>query len=170
MKLNSLFFLIAISIATYGNADNWPQWRGPTGDSVVSAGIYPTEFSKEENVNWKIKLPGLGSSTPVVWDKNIFVTGGDNGNDSVQSYDWNGKLNWKMTFGPERPGKHKNGSGANSSPITDGENVYVYFKSGTVASLTLDGKLNWKLNLQEKFGEDTLWWDLGTDKTPKDPA
>ena len=162
MKLNSLFFLIVISIAANGNADNWPQWRGPTGDSVVSTGIYPTEFSKEENVRWKIKLPGLGSSTPVVWDKNIFVTGGDNGNDSVQSYDWNGKLNWKMTFGPERPGKHKNGSGANSSPITDGENVYVYFKSGTVASLTLDGKLNWKLNLQEKFGEDTLWWDLGT--------
>lgn len=167
MKLNSIIFLIAILIAAHcnvnnSNADNWPQWRGPTGDSVVAPGAYPTEFSKDENVLWKIKLPGLGSSTPVVWDKKIFVTGGDNGNDSVQSYDWNGKLNWKTTFGPERPGKHKNGSGSNSSPITDGKNIYVYFKSGTVASLTLDGKLNWKLNLQEKFGEDTLWWDLGT--------
>ena len=132
MKLNPLIFLIVISIATWGKADNWPQWRGPTGDSVVAPGAYPTEFSKDENVRWKIKLPGLGSSTPIIWDKNIFVSGGDNGNDSVQSYDWNGKLNWKMTFGPERPGKHKNGSGANSSPITDGENLYVYFKSGTV--------------------------------------
>ncbi|MCB1236211.1 MAG: PQQ-like beta-propeller repeat protein, partial [Verrucomicrobiae bacterium] len=47
-------------------------------------------------------------------------------------------------------------------PITDGKDLVVYYKSGTVASLTLDGKVNWQVNLQEKFGEDTLWWDLGT--------
>ncbi|MGY8747944.1 MAG: outer membrane protein assembly factor BamB family protein [Pirellulales bacterium] len=162
MKLNPLIFFIVVSTTLSGHADNWPQWRGPNGNSVAENGTYPTEFSKNENVLWKVKLPGLGSSTPIVWGKNIFVTGGDDGSDSVQSYDWEGKLNWKTTFGPERPGKHKNGSGANSSPVTDGKNIYVYFKSGTVASLTLDGKLNWKINLQEKFGEDTLWWDLGT--------
>ena len=142
--------------------ENWPQWRGPEGTSIAGAGEFPTQFSRTENVLWKTRLPGIGSSTPIVWEDRIFITSGNKGQDSVQAYDWNGVLEWQETLGKERPGKHRNGSGSNSSPITDGKNVYVYFKSGTVASLTLDGKLNWKLNLQKKFGEDTLWWDLGT--------
>ena len=143
-------------------ADNWPQWRGPEGNSVAAKGDYPVEFSKTDNVLWKVKLPGPGSSTPVVWEDHIFVTGGNEGQDSVQAYNWQGEQLWQKTLGTERPGKHKNGSGSNSSPVTDGKNVYVYFKSGTVASLTLDGELNWTINLQDKFGDDTLWWDLGT--------
>lgn len=159
------YFLIPILFFALNHsamADNWPQWRGPQGTSVAQEGDYPTEFSSSKNVLWKVKLPGAGSSTPIVWDDQIFVTGGNQGQDSVQAYNWQGELVWQKTLGPERPGKHKNGSGSNSSPITDGKNLYVYFKSGTVASLTLQGKLNWKINLQEKFGEDTLWWDLGT--------
>ena len=159
------YFLIPILFFALNHsalADNWPQWRGPQGTSVAQEGDYPTEFSSSQNVLWKVKLPGAGSSTPIVWDDQIFVTGGNQGQDSVQAYNWQGELVWQKTLGPERPGKHKNGSGSNSSPITDGKNLYVYFKSGTVASLTLAGELNWKINLQEKFGEDTLWWDLGT--------
>ncbi len=159
------YFLIPILFFALNHsalADNWPQWRGPQGTSVAQEGDYPTEFSSSKNVLWKVKLPGAGSSTPIVWDDQIFVTGGNQGQDSVQAYNWQGELVWQKTLGPERPGKHKNGSGSNSSPITDGKNLYVYFKSGTVASLTLQGKLKWKINLQEKFGEDTLWWDLGT--------
>jgi len=120
------------------------------------------EFSATENVLWKAELPGKGSSTPIVWEDRIFVTSGNDGEDGVQALDREGNLLWEKTLGPERPGKHKNGSGSNPSPITDGEALYVYYKSGTVASLSLDGKLNWKINLQEKYGEDTLWWDLGT--------
>ena len=159
------YFLIPILFFALNHsalADNWPQWRGPEGTSVAQEGDYPTEFSSSKNVLWKVKLPGAGSSTPIVWEDQIFVTGGNQGQDSVQAYNWQGELVWQKTLGPERPGKHKNGSGSNSSPITDGKNLYVYFKSGTVASLTLAGELNWKINLQEKFGEDTLWWDLGT--------
>ena len=164
-KTMKQYFLITIfffSMYLSAAADNWPQWRGPDGTSVAGKGNFPTEFSSTENVLWKVKLPGPGSSTPVVWEDKIFVTGGSEGQDSVQAYDWKGGLVWQKTLGPERPGKHQNGSGSNSSPITDGKNVYVYFKSGTVASLTLNGKLNWQINLQKKFGEDTLWWDLGT--------
>lgn len=143
-------------------AKDWPQWRGPDGRSLAAPGAYPTKFSPTENVLWKVKLPGVGSSTPVVWGDRIFVTCGIDGQDGVLAYDWTGRELWKKTLGAERPGKHKNGSGSNSSPITDGKNLVVYYKSGTVASLTLEGEVNWKTNLQEKFGEDTLWWDLGT--------
>jgi outer membrane protein assembly factor BamB len=144
------------------SAANWPQWRGPEGTSLALPGDYPTKFSPSENVLWKVKLPGVGSSTPAVWEDRIFVTCGIEGEDGIIAFDWNGAEIWRETLGPERAGKHKNGSGSNPSPITDGKNLIVYFKSGTVASLTHEGTVNWKTNLQEQFGEDTLWWDLGS--------
>ncbi|HQW29375.1 MAG TPA: PQQ-binding-like beta-propeller repeat protein [Verrucomicrobiales bacterium] len=164
MNPSHLCAVLALSVLTTLaiDADDWPQWRGPDANSVAKAGAYPTKFSPTENVIWKVKLPGVGSSTPMVLGEQIFVTCGNEGRDGVLAYDWKGEVLWQKTLGTERPGKHKNGSGANSSPITDGKNIIVYFKSGTVASLTLDGKLNWQTNLQEKYGEDTLWWDLGT--------
>src|SRR5688572_16906561 len=102
------------------SANNWPQWRGPEGTSLALPGNYPTIFSPSENVIWKKKLPGIGSSTPAVWEDRIFVTSGIEGEDGVIAYDWNGVEIWSETLGPERPGKHKSGSGSNPSPITDG--------------------------------------------------
>ena len=162
VKSSFILFVLTGALISVVHADNWPQWRGPDANSVAKAGNYPTKFSDEKNVLWKIELPGKGSSAPAVWEDQIFVTSGKDGQDSITSYDWNGKQLWQKTLGEERPGKHKNGSGSNPSPITDGENVFVYYKSGTVASLTVGGELNWKINLQEQYGEDTLWWDLGT--------
>jgi hypothetical protein len=47
--------------------------------------------------------------------------------------------------------------------VTDGERIWVYFKSGELACLDLaTGEERWRTNLQQRFGEDTLWWDLGT--------
>ncbi|MDF1813717.1 MAG: PQQ-binding-like beta-propeller repeat protein [Verrucomicrobiales bacterium] len=155
-------YLAVITFSCTAFADNWPQWRGEGGLSLAKPGDYPSEFSNTKNVLWKAKLPGVGSSTPAVWEDRIFVTSGSDGQDAVLCYDWEGNLQWGQTLGAERPGKHKNGSGSNPSPITDGRNVFVYYKSGTLASLTVDGKLNWKIDLQEQYGEDTLWWDLGT--------
>ena len=141
---------------------NWPQWRGPEGTSVAAAGAYPAKFSPSENLLWSLPLPGPGSSTPAVWEDRIFVTCAIDGEDGVLALNSIGQELWRAKLGPERPGKHKNGSGSNPSPITDGKNVIVYYKSGTVASLDFDGKIQWKTNLQKQFGEDTLWWDLGT--------
>ena len=84
------------------------------------------------------------------------------GQDAVLALDWSGKPLWQNTFGREREGKNRAGSGANPSPATDGHSLAVYFKSGTLAVLDLDGKLRWKTNLQERFGKDTLNWDIGT--------
>lgn len=162
MKLIPLLGFAGLISLSSLSASNWPQWRGPAGTSLALPGKYPTIFSPSENVLWKAKLPGIGSSTPAVWEDRIFVTCGIEGEDGIIAYDWNGTEVWRETLGPERPGKHKNGSGSNPSPITDGTNLIVYYKSGTVASLTHEGKINWKTNLQQQFGEDTLWWDLGT--------
>jgi outer membrane protein assembly factor BamB len=142
--------------------ENWPQWRGPQSNGAASAGDYPVTFDAERGVTWKIKLPGLGMSTPAVWGDRIFLTCGIDGLDGVCAYDFAGKQAWQKTLGQERAGKNPNGSGSNPSPTTDGEHLVVYFKSGTLACFDLDGNMAWQRNLQDDYGKDTLWWDLAT--------
>jgi outer membrane protein assembly factor BamB len=143
-------------------ADNWPGWRGPTSNGIAADGEYPTSWNATENVAWKIKLDGRGASTPVVWENNILLTLGRGGKNVLVSYDRSGKLNWELEVGTEKAGKHKKASGSNPSCVTDGELVFAYFKSGDLVAADLKGNLKWHHNVQEMFGEDTLWWDLGT--------
>jgi outer membrane protein assembly factor BamB len=161
----SIFIVAIIFSRLVTNAvavENWPQWRGPLGTGVAAAGQYPVKFSSKEGVAWKIDLPGKGTSTPAVWNDRIFLTCAIDEEDGVVCYDMQGKELWRKKLGAERPGKHRNGSGSNPSPATDGKHVIVYFKSGRLACFDLDGNQKWTVNLQEKFGPDTLWWDLGT--------
>jgi outer membrane protein assembly factor BamB len=144
------------------SAANWTNWRGPNFSGVAQGTGYPVEWSDSQNVAWKIALPGRGSSTPVVWGDSIFLTCGMDGQNTILAYDLHGKERWRETVGAEKPGKHKKASGSNSSCVTDGQSVFAYFKSGDLACTDLAGKILWKVNLQEKFGADTLWWDLGT--------
>jgi len=161
----SLFVLLMFSAARASAAENWPQWRGPAGNGVATRGDYPRKLSTEENsagLVWKVALPGRGCSTPAVWEDRIFVTSAIDGHDGVVCYDFAGKEIWRQQFGIERPGKHTNGSGSNPSPVTDGQHLVVYYKSGTVACLDLAGNVAWQVNLQQKYGEDKMWWDLAS--------
>src|SRR3989337_60845 len=99
-------------------AENWPQWRGPLGTGVAVDGNYPLDFSRDEGVAWKVELPGRGSSTPAVWGGQIFVTCGIDRQDGIVCYGLDGVDRWRRTLGPERAGKHPNGTGSNPSPAT----------------------------------------------------
>ncbi len=151
-------------------ASDWPNWRGHGLDGVAAGDGYVTEWaasgddeSTHQNVIWRVPLPGLGGSTPAVWGDAIVLTCGVDGNNTAICLDRDGKERWRRPLGPERAGKHKKATGANPSPVTDGEHVWVYFKSGELACLKLaSGEVVWQTNLQERFGKDTLWWDLGT--------
>ncbi|MGB6223091.1 PQQ-binding-like beta-propeller repeat protein [Haloferula sp.] len=157
------FLLLFASLMNLGSAADWPSWRGPDQDGSVSGAAPPAEFSGEKNLLWKVELPGRGCSTPLVVDGKIIVTTSIGEMDGVVAYDMDGKELWQTSLGKLRPGRGQRvGSSANSSPATDGEAVYVFFKSGKVAALELDGELRWEINLFEEFGEDKLWWDVGT--------
>ena len=52
---------------------NWPQWRGPNMDGVAPHGNPPLTWSETENIAWKVAIPGLGASTPVIWGDLIFL-------------------------------------------------------------------------------------------------
>jgi outer membrane protein assembly factor BamB len=140
---------------------NWPHWRGPTDTGSTTRGTYAVKWNAT-NVLWKTTLPGKGCSTPVVWDKRIFLTAPVQGEDAALAFDWDGKALWQTTFGAEKPGKRQNSSGCNPSPVTDGRAVFVYFKSGTLAALDFAGKVQWQTNLVAAFGPESLFWDQGT--------
>jgi outer membrane protein assembly factor BamB len=140
---------------------NWPHWRGPEDCGSTKGASYPVKFDGDHTL-WKAPLPGKGCSTPIVWEQRIYLTAPVNGSDAVLAFDWKGKGLWQRRFGPENAAKHRNGSGCNPSPATDGKGVFVYFKSGAFAAVDLDGKVRWQTNLVEAFGPDTLYWDQGT--------
>ena len=52
---------------------NWPQWRGPAANGLVLHGDPPLEWSEEQNVRWKVAIPGQGHATPIIWEKQIFI-------------------------------------------------------------------------------------------------
>jgi outer membrane protein assembly factor BamB len=66
--------LVAPACAEAVNADaHWPQWRGPLNSGASPAADPPTKWSETENVKWKVKLPGEGNSTPIVWGQKVFL-------------------------------------------------------------------------------------------------
>ena len=147
--------------ALAAQADNWPRWRGTQDNGSVAGGSYPVKWD-EGSVLWKAPLTGKGCSTPIVWNQRIYLTAPTNGVDAAVAFDWSGKLLWLTSFGKEDRGKHRNGSGSNPSAATDGETLAVYFKSGTLAALEMDGKVRWQTNLVTAFGPENLFWDQGT--------
>ncbi|MEP2307113.1 PQQ-binding-like beta-propeller repeat protein, partial [Rhodopirellula bahusiensis] len=108
-------------------------------------------------------VPGSGASTPVVVGNRAFLTSGIDGKNHLLGVDIDSlEFVFQTPLGEDRGNKHRKGSGSNPAPVTDGKHVISYFRSGDLACCDLEGKPVWHINLQEQFGEDTLWWDLGS--------
>lgn len=160
-RLKLIFaWLVACLISDHSKAD-WPSWRGPHDLGSISQGQYPAKLDGD-TLAWKAPLPGKGCSTPIVHQGVIYVTAPKSGQDALLAIDRSGKERWTTTFGAEVAGKHRNGSGSNASPVTDGSTIFVYYKSGTLAAVELNGSVRWQTNLVEMYGKDTLFWDHGT--------
>src|SRR5213594_1996990 len=66
--------LAALQNLVGASADqNWPQWRGPLANGVAPKAAPPTTWSEGNNVKWKLKLPGFGTSTPIIWENQVFI-------------------------------------------------------------------------------------------------
>ena len=59
-------------VESSGEARNyWPRWRGPSGQGLVEGTNYVNTWSDQENVLWKVELPGSGNSSPIIWGDRI---------------------------------------------------------------------------------------------------
>lgn len=192
-----LFALSLICPAAYGDdfaaqqLDNWHQWRGPLANGTSPHGKPPLKWDAKTNIKWKTDLPGLGTSTPIVWGDLVFVlTAIDTGREGapadipkanpqfkkrtkppatyhqfvVLAIDRNsGKIRWKQVAAEAVPheGHHPTHSYAAYSPTTDGKFLYVSFGSRGLFCYDFDGKLVWKRTDLPRL-ETRLGWGEAT--------
>src|SRR5688572_25700969 len=124
-----LAFLAAAPLAAQSPVD-WPAWRGASANGSTLTGEYPTSWTAE-TATWKAALPGMGVSTPIVWQSRIYLTTPADGQDAVLALDRTGKQLWLTKLGPESPPKHRSlASSCNASPVTDGKGLFARFRSG----------------------------------------
>ncbi len=146
-------FLLLLSIVVFGtsltSAQNWPRYRGADGSGVSEAKGFPTSWSQGD-YEWVVELPGEGHSSPVIWDRDLFVTSAtDEGRvrylmclDAVT-----GNIKWTRAAGFNTNPKHAKNSFASSSPATDGERVFVAFADEErfgLAAYDIEGNLLWR--------------------------
>lgn len=165
-----------------GAERNWAEWRGPLNTGVSPTAEPPTTWSENSNIKWKVKLPGSGTSTPIIWENRVYVTtavaaggppkvkegGGPTTLLPTGPYRFmvmcldraTGKTVWEKVAREEVPheGHHQDHGYASHSPVTDGKNLYVYFGSRGLYCYDLQGNLKWKKDLGKQqtrlgFGE-----------------
>ena len=148
--LTVLLSIIMIGTQSLILAQNWPNWRGPNGDGTSNETNLPVKWDSKTNVIWKSPVPGIGHSSPIIWENKIFLTTAlpETQEKQLLCYDKNtGRLLWQKTvINSPFEAKHSRNSYASGTPATDGKLVYVSFLDGkdvVVAAYDLDGKQIW---------------------------
>jgi outer membrane protein assembly factor BamB len=152
--------------------EQWPQFRGPFACGIMDGQDLPLSWNIHtgENILWKIPIPGLGHSCPVVWGDRIFLTtaisgsGKDSlkiglygdidevGDRSVHEFRvycidrHSGEILWERLAhrGVPRTERHTKSSHANPTPATDGTHVVAFFGSEGLYCYDFNGQLIWK--------------------------
>lgn len=176
-KTLSLAALCLVLSLSAGAAD-WPGFRGPHGLGISEEKDLPTKWGDKENLAWKVDLPGPGSSSPVVWGDKVFVTcytgyGIDRDNpgkpEDLRRHlicvdRKEGKILWDKEVKAKLPEAEFRGpfitlhGYASSTPVTDGERVYVFYGKSGVFAYDFAGKELW----HESVGDETDSWGSGT--------
>ena len=140
------------------NAENWPQWRGPALNGVSNEKNLPVKWTTEENVVWKVAMPGLSGSTPIVWRDRIFLNIAEGDNLALWCVDRSkGEVLWKKPLGAGNVKLRKHNM-SSPSPVTDGRSVYVITGTGILAAFDFNGKQLWTRDIQKEYGTFGLNW------------
>ena len=162
--------LIVISL-TWVSADQWPQFRGRDAGVAADNPALPDTWSRSENVIWTFDVPGMGWSSPVVWNDLIFITSvikpgpielpekGFYAGSTIQQtgatqvHRWmlyavdlkTGRLRWEREIRRSMPvaPKHEKNTYASETPVTDGERIYAYFGGVGLFAFDLKGNPLW---------------------------
>jgi len=136
-----------------GMSENWSRWRGPNGNAVSSASRLPVRWSATKNIRWKVRLPGEGSSSPIVSNDRIFLTAAfeDGTRRALLCLDGNsGETLWKREVDDRNPELASALTGhAAPTPVTDGRRVVALFGNAGVVCYDFQGQQLWR----RRFGE-----------------
>ncbi len=139
-----LVFSLALSMTS-----DWPQFRGPNASGVSEATNLPVSFGPNEHVLWKTPVP-MGNSSPIVAGDRVYLTGFEKDRLLTLAVDRHtGRVVWQAeaprprTQVIERP---SNGP-ASASPVSDGQNVFVFFQDFGLLAYGPDGKERWRMPL-----------------------
>ena len=139
-------------------ADNWPQWRGPSLNGVSNEKNLPVKWTPEENVSWKVAMPGMSGSTPIIWRDRIFLNVADGDNLFLWCLNkTNGEVLWKKPLGGGNVKMRKQNM-SSPSPVTDGRSVYVMTGTGILKGFDFNGKELWTRDIQKDYGQFGLQW------------
>jgi len=155
---------------------NWPSFRGDgsAGNGDGQRAVTDWDVATGKNIKWKTPIPGVATSSPIVWGNRVFATtavssAGDNSIktglygdvkpvDDLSSHEWKiycldkatGKVLWEKAavVGAPRTKRHTKSSQASSTPVTDGRRVIAVFGSaGVMIAWDYSGKELWRVNL-----------------------
>jgi outer membrane protein assembly factor BamB len=173
-----LSFFVGLVVISAAPAVDWMQFRGPGGQGVSDDKGLPEKWSETENIVWKAKLPGPGTSSPITVGDAIFLTcysgyaesASDPGDQKnlmrhVVCLDRNtGAIRWSKDVKPElpesayRPGNDGQHGYASSTPASDGKSLFVFFGKSGVFCFDLTGKQLWS----KSVGKGTTGWGSAT--------
>ncbi len=154
---------------------SWPSFRGVNASGVADGQHLPERWNpaSKEHILWRIPIPGLAHSSPVVWGDRVFVTtaisgkgqatfkpglyGDGDASDDVSPHRFmvyaidkrTGKMLWERVAveGEPRNARHIKSTYASASPATDGRIVVAWFGSRGVHAYDVNGNELWKVDL-----------------------
>ena len=159
--------IIAIISSSTALCDDWPCWRGPNANSVADGGKLPVRWTTDENVRWSVRLPGWGTSSPVVYGNRVFVTSEaeEGGKKSLLTLCFDrkdGQELWRhdFGFGVDQRTHEKSNLAVNTPAVTE-DAVYVAFGNADIARYSHDGELIWVNRYIPTFGDPKMAWGYG---------
>jgi len=139
---------LMLVVAALATAEDWTRFRGPNGSGISKDTGFPVEFSRNKNAIWRTPVRA-GKSSPVLTARHVFLTGFEGEKLFTQCFNREtGKLVWERAENRtnQQVGNRLNNPAAITA-VTDGENVYAFFKDFGLVSYDPSGKLRWKVPL-----------------------
>lgn len=136
---------LLLAVCAVAAGEDWARFRGPNGGGVAAGTGYPAAFKKDANVLWRTPARP-GKSSPILTNHHVFLTGFDDGKLYTQCFDrQTGKLLWERSVvkGHDFLANRLNHP-AGITPVTDGENVFSFFKDYGFVAYDARGNTLWK--------------------------
>lgn len=159
-----LLVILTLATSLAANAENWPQWRGPSWNGSSPERNLPATWSKTENIAWSASLPGPSAATPIVWGDRVFVASTDLANQGLVALCLDrktGKVLWQRQTG-EGLRRDERSTFSSSSPVTDGQRVIFFYSTGDLVAFDFAGQKLWARNLQTDHGQFAFLWTFSS--------